>query len=58
MDEDQNHAHRYVESIVLGEIADQAFEQECRRVGVDVRRALDAPLTTIALAMARLLGRA
>lgn len=43
-----DHAERFVESLVLGEVADRVFAKECRRRGLRFEEALCAPLLFMA----------
>lgn len=43
---------RFVESVALGQIADEVFVEACAAAGVDPAQAVSAPLDSIAAALA------
>ena len=44
---------RFVEAVAYGEMADQRFEEECRRRGLRPNDCMDAPLMNLAAPYAR-----
>ncbi len=52
MSEHEEQAERFLDAMILGAIADEAFKEACEDIGLDPAKHYDSPLLAIATARA------